>query len=232
MKSVILSTLMVASITLCFSQLPSGTMSLGGALEIGANGTKWEQSSGDMRDPRSFDFKIAPSFGYFFNDNISIGGAFGVDLQKTTDFTNDVNSNEIKLKNKSNSIWAGPELNCYHPLIDSKKFGIIGQSSLGYGCSGGENESYDFFNDEIIVTKANRHNYLFLSAVPGLYYAPKECIVLTFIFSGLSLNYQYDVEKVRDSDDKHKTHNFNLGGDLDNISKLSRVQVGARVILQ
>lgn len=158
MKKIILSLAMVAVGSAAFAQISAGTMMLGGTIGINTAGSSTETSgapagNGTVDGPSTFGLNFSPTFGYFLNDNLAIGGSinFGSNTittkssyDKTTGAVTtpppaNPGANDVAFDQKNATSGFGINLfaNMYND-INGKWMWYYG-AGLGFGLSSGTN---------------------------------------------------------------------------------------------
>jgi len=212
----------------CFAQFEKGDIKVGGALCFQRTGSRTVNSTTD-KDPTKVGFRFMPQVGYFLANNTSIGGFLDFDLSTTINYIEDVDGDEIKLKDKDNFIGIGPELNHYRFIGEKQWFAIYGYAAFAFGTGGGKFEIYNALNDEIVSTDKNRSMQFYVGAAPGMIFMPQDWFFFDIRFDGFGLWYNYEVEKEEGTDIKNKQSYLKIGGNLNELF-LTNTKVGAAFV--
>lgn len=210
----------------CFAQFEKGDIKLGGAFCFQRSGSRSADSI-TVKNPVYANFRFMPQVDYFFAKNTSIGGFLDFDLSSTARFQNDVNGDELKLKDKDNFIGVGPAFYHYRFIGEKEWFAIYGFAGLAFGTSGGKTESYN--GTEVVSSDKNRSMEIYVGAAPGMIFMPQDWFFFDVRFDGFGLWYNYEVEKVEGTDTKNKSSYFKLGGSLNELF-LSNTKVGVSFV--
>ncbi|HXH17453.1 MAG TPA: hypothetical protein VNJ07_00090 [Chitinophagales bacterium] len=228
MKKLIIMSWVSLMLTPVFAQFEKGNIIAGGALCFQRTGSRTVNGS-TVKGPTDVGFRFMPHVGYFFADNTTIGGFLDFDLSTTITYQDDVNGDEIKLKDKDNFIGIGPELYHFRLIGEKKWFGIYGYAAFAFGTGGGKYETYNFLNDEIVSTDKNRSMQLYVGAAPGMVFMPQDWFFFDIRFDGFGLWYNYEVEKQEGTDIKNKQSYLKIGGSLNELF-LTDTKVGAHFV--
>lgn len=152
-------------------------------------------SSESTGDAKTTGFNIAPSAGYFVNENIAVGLSLGYNSLK-----NEVPSNPVTSESKYTSFGVGAFGRYY--FTPGNSFSLFGQLGVGY-----ESGKLEQNSDE---SKTDSFN---IGVAPGINYFVSEHFALEATFGILG----YSTSKP-DFDGADSTNSFDFGLNLDNIN--------------
>lgn len=110
-----------------FAQVGSGFF-LGGSVGFNSSKDKTTTGSNTVDGPKSTDFMIAPSIGYFFTENIGAGVRFGYSSSKTETKVGNSTS-----EGKSSAIGAELFIRYASMIGSNNNFAFVGELSGGFG---------------------------------------------------------------------------------------------------
>lgn len=94
-----------------------------------------------------YTFKVSPFFGYFFRDNVAIGGRFAYNRSFTDlgnlslDLDEDIDFDISNMKYLEHTFSATGFIRTYMPIGSSKVFGLFNEARVTYGYGQGKNST-------------------------------------------------------------------------------------------
>lgn len=193
----ILSVFLMAAFTVN-AQIEAGNISVGGAVNISSNSSKYKTGSNTSDGPKSSQFTIGPQIGYFISDNISIGAGLA--------FQSSVSHNAAgNVKTVRNNFHFSPFGRYHIPL--SEKFYAFGEAKLNFGFGSAKQKNDGDTNKTADVST------LGLAVSPGIIFFPSERIGIELAFNLLSFERTADKDP-DNSDNKSIDSGFSFGPDL------------------
>jgi hypothetical protein len=183
---------------------------VGGSLS--ANLVKSKQDGTASSDAhKSYSLAVSPVIGKFFSDKIAAGVA--VDFEYSYHYI----QNDPLTIDKSSEYGVTPFVRYY--ALKWNKFSVYGQGNLFFG--------YSSLSEEVnnIKTYGPKGMEISLYVFPGLSYDISEKLSLQAGLSFMSFGYTYYHNK--DNGTTTSTSVFGLSGDLNNITTLGSIKIGA-----
>ncbi|MCT4586772.1 MAG: porin family protein [Carboxylicivirga sp.] len=203
MKKLIIT--LTFTLIVCFvqAQFQKGMKEVGGSISYSNNHEDNENNNGNGTTERQ-GFSIKPTIGWFISETTAIGIGISYSCSNI-----DHESPNYEHTNKSNRYYFTPYLRNYKPINDKLFYFTTVSLSYGIGKQEMDDREYD-------------HNYLSISASPGLCYFLSDKWALKTEFG--NLYYQWSKNKTtNDWGDELETTNNGFGISLD----LSSIQFGA-----
>lgn len=199
MKKTILTTVFVVfAFFVAQAQIGTGTLSVGGALELSTSGGKYKGGSNSVDKPSNSSFTFGPQVSYFLSDELSVGAAL---LYSSTTSNKTDNDN----KNVSNAFYFTPFARYHVPV--SEKFYLFGEARLGFGVESGKTVNGG------TSTKDDPSSSVGFAVSPGLLFLPGERIGIELSVDLLSFNSRTQKDN-DDSSYKNITNSFAFGPNL------------------
>ncbi|MHC1707369.1 MAG: outer membrane beta-barrel protein [Bacteroidales bacterium] len=202
-KIIITFCMLFLSTVYVYSQTGQGTMYLGGSFNLGFGSEKIKVGSNSTDGPKSFNFGINPSAGYFISDNFMIGLGIGYDMESVKEEGNGFGPDETKLTVSAFNI--GPYVRYY--MMPVKNAGVFVQGGIGMGFGKTKEEETD---GGTTTTEEIKMSAFVVGITPGIVFFVGEKVAFEATFGGL--NFVSATNKQDDGDDevKQTTSNFNL----------------------
>ena len=158
-----------------------------------------------------------------------MGGGVGYSYNATTTYQFDLDGEQVGIKDRSSGpgIFAGA--NYFLGVGEKKKAGFYGGAQVGFWSGRSTEESYNPITDEIIKRDPFKYNSFSVSAFPGIFYRPTDCLVFQLGLGGFGLNYNHYTDKYP-NDTKETFSYFKLGGNTNEIWKMRGTTVGVSYI--
>ena len=143
------TTLFVCMVIVSYAQVEKGNFVAGAKSDFGAyfgSSTNEYKSNGNTTStdgPKSSQFNLSPTVGYFFIDGLSGGLFFNVDIDNSKEDQQLETGGTETLKDNSSTFTIGPIVRYYYPL---DKFVPFGEFYLGVGST---NYKYDYIDYNI-----------------------------------------------------------------------------------
>ncbi|AHM61562.1 hypothetical protein D770_16540 [Flammeovirgaceae bacterium 311] len=208
MKKMLVATLVaMLGITSAYGQFSAGTLSVGGGVAFSSEKSKYEYDNNrTVEGDLGTYFKLSPSVGYFFADDLEAGLTLGITRQAwSSSFNSD-------LRYITGQTTFEPYVRKYFSLAETVAF--FGEAGLGIG--GGKTTRID--DDNNTTVKYNQASVFNLGLRPGVVFRPADRfgVELTAGYFGYRSTRTENPDNNGDVD-MRKDSSFGLSLDMSNV---------------
>jgi len=197
------------------ANINSGGLLFGGTFGFNGNSSKFTSSSSTFDGPKTTNLNITPLAGYVLNRMLILGLSLGYVSTATKTMDEDIDGNEIELKDKTGQFVVRPGIAFYNQLVRNLYFVTTFYIGMGFGSA--TNEFYDSSNG-ISSYKDNLSSFQ-LALTASLVYFVAASWALTLSYGSLYYNSSTQTDS-EDSNNKLSTTSYGL--DL----SLATIQIG------
>lgn len=205
-KSVFTFIILAFTVVFVYGQTDKGSMYLGGSFNLGFGSEKNKAGGTTTDGPKTFNFGINPSAGYFIGDNLMIGLGLGYDMSTTKQkavYPDDPDETKITVS----AFNVGPFIRYY--IMPVKNAGIFCQGNIAMGFGKLKNEVT--YNGTTNSTETKMSAFV-VGITPGIVFFVSDKVAFEATFGGL--NFTSSTDKVGSGDNEVKTTSTNFGLDI------------------